>query len=82
MKEKLRFTGDDEFTVMALGLMIKRGAGFDPANGDWKFGYWESASGLSSGDEPAQHCGGCHASSKTDHVFVDTSWRFPEPSER
>ena len=63
--------------MVALGLMIKRGPGFDPAHGDWDFGYWEPASGLASGAEPAQHCGNCHAGSKTDYVFVDMSWRYP-----
>lgn len=75
VKEKLTLDGDAAFEVAALGLMIKRGAGFDPAHGDWEFGYWEPSSGLVSGAESAQHCGNCHASSKTDYVFVDMSWR-------
>ena len=61
--------------VVALGIMIKHAAGFDPARRDWEFGYWEEALGLSSGAEAASSCGGCHAGSATDFVFVDQSWR-------
>jgi hypothetical protein len=72
VKQKLR---DDD--VIALGIMVKHAPGYDSAHGDWAFGYWEQASGLSSGAEPASSCGGCHAGAKTDYVFTDESWRLP-----
>lgn len=64
--------------LVALGLMVKHAKGYDPAHGDWAFGYWEEASGLESGAEPASACGDCHASAKTDYVFADDSWRMPQ----
>jgi hypothetical protein len=63
--------------VIALGIMVKQSAGYDPKHGDWAYGYWEKQSGLSSGAEPASACGDCHAGAKTDHVFADESWRMP-----
>jgi hypothetical protein len=63
--------------VIALGIMVKHSAGYDPKHGDWAFGYWEKQSGLSSGAEPASACGDCHSGAKTDHVFADESWRMP-----
>jgi hypothetical protein len=62
--------------VAALGIMVKRQPGFDPAHGDWQFGYWEETPGLMSGAEAASSCGGCHKGSATDFVFVDQSWRI------
>jgi len=76
VKQKLVGTGADA-RVAALGLMVKRQAGFDPAHGDWEFGYWEEAPGLASGAAVANACGGCHASSASDFVFVDQGWRAP-----
>jgi cytochrome P460 len=72
VKQKLQGT-----KLIALGLMVKRAKGYDPAHGDWQFGYWEEASGLKSGAEPASACGDCHAGAKTDYVFADDSWRMP-----
>jgi hypothetical protein len=63
--------------VIALGVMVKQAPGYDAVHGDWAFGYWEKASGLASGAEPAQACGQCHARAKTDYVFADESWRNP-----
>ncbi|HKU38720.1 MAG TPA: cytochrome P460 family protein [Polyangiales bacterium] len=72
VKEKLR-----NGQVAALGIMVKRAAGFDAAHGDWEFGYWEKEPGLSAGSELASACGGCHAGAQTDFVFMDASWRLP-----
>jgi hypothetical protein len=77
VKQKLRQAPDGSSEVAALGLMIKRAPGFDPAHGDWEYGYWEAASGLSSGPESQRHCGDCHAGSPTDHVYLDDRWRLP-----
>lgn len=76
VKEKLVLMGSD-YELSALGLMVKREAGFDPSNGDWEFGYWNENSGMLSGTEENAYCGGCHASSTTDFVFLDDSWRQP-----
>jgi hypothetical protein len=75
VKEKLVRDGAD-FDLHALGIMLKREPGFDTAHGDWQFGYWTEA-GMVSGTAENDYCGGCHASSTTDFVFLDDSWRMP-----
>lgn len=77
VKEKLSTDAAGKLVLAARGLMIKRATGFDPAHGDWEFGYWEPATGMSSGEQTARHCGGCHASAPNDFVFLDQSWRQP-----
>lgn len=76
VKEKLVRNSSSGFDLAALGIMIKRAPGFDSLHGDWQFGYWEAASGMSS---DAIACGSCHSGSKTDFVFLDESWRIPSP---
>lgn len=76
VKEKLVRNSASGFDLAALGIMIKRGPGFDAQHGDWEFGYWEPESGMSS---DAIACGSCHSGSKTDFVFLDDSWRMPSP---
>jgi hypothetical protein len=76
VKEKLSTKGGG-FTLAALGIMIKHAPGFDTAHGDWEFGYWEPESGMLSGQAESAYCGGCHASSSSDFVFLDSSWRTP-----
>ena len=75
VKQKWRGSGPSA-QLAALGIMIKRGVGFDPARGDWEFGYWDEVDGLSAGEEAGRACGSCHATSKTDFVFADQSWRL------
>jgi hypothetical protein len=77
VKQKLAVGADGKLAVVALGMMIKRESGFDAEHGDWAFGYWEAALGLKSGPSEARHCGGCHASSVSDFVFLDQRWRLP-----
>lgn len=77
VKQKLRRPAGGLPEVAALGLMIKRDRGFDAAHGDWEYGYWEPSTGLGSGKAAQASCGGCHAQSTTDHVFVDETWRWP-----
>jgi hypothetical protein len=77
VKEKLVLESSGQHRLVARGLMIKRASGFDPTHGDWEFGYWEPGKELRRGDEAARNCGGCHASSSTDFVFLDGRWRFP-----
>ena len=74
VKQKLMLASSGKFDVAALGIMVKREAGFDDSHGDWEFGYWEAPSGLLSGATESAHCGGCHAGSATDFVFLDQSW--------
>jgi hypothetical protein len=70
VKEKL-VRGDGGLSVVALGLMFKRGPGFDAAHGDWDFAYWEQGSGLLSGAAQSAHCGDCHTAARgTDFVFA------------
>lgn len=76
VKEKLVRSGTS-YDVAALGIMIKRAPGFDAAHGDWEFGYWEPKTGLVAGESETTYCGACHASSSTDFVFLDDSWRTP-----
>jgi hypothetical protein len=75
VKEKLTQNENGTYAVAALGLMLKHEPGFDPSHGDWEFGYWTASAGLSGGVSGAGQCGGCHAASKTDYVYLDQSWR-------
>lgn len=75
VKEKLVLASSGKYELFALGLMVKHEPGFDPAHGDWEFGYWTASAGFSAGPGSAAQCGGCHAGSKTDFVFLDQSWR-------
>jgi hypothetical protein len=60
------------FELAARGFMIKREAGFAPANGDWDFAYWEPELGVLSTAEQSSYCGTCHAgAASTDFVFVE-----------
>lgn len=78
VKEKLVHEASGAVTLVARGMMIKRGPGFDPLHGDWEFAYWEPAAGISTGAAQAQSCGGCHAGAQsTDFVFFDQDWRRP-----
>jgi len=77
VKEKLAYReGEAEPVLVAIGLMRKRESGFAPEHGDWEFGYWEEEPGLLQGPEASSYCAGCHASSPTDFVFMDDSWRY------
>lgn len=80
VKEKLVITSLEprQEEIAALGIMVKRYPGFDAASGDWEFGYWEPNAGMSRGAEMNAACGPCHAKSKTDHVFFDSSWHLWE----
>lgn len=78
VKEKLVRTGQG-YELAALGLMVKREPGFDPASGDWEFGYWTPAEGMLSGAAETTACAACHSSSPTDFVFLDERWRLPNP---
>jgi len=64
VKEKLAADG----SVAAVGGMIKRDAGFDPANGDWEYFYAAKSGGFSTGR--LQNCIDCHGQAKaTDYVY-------------
>lgn len=66
VKEKL-LNGDDTEPV-ALGIMIKHEAGFNPAGGDWEYVYW-TADSVTQG-EALTHCQECHlGQTETDSVF-------------
>ena len=59
-----------EYSVEALGIMIKRGVGFNPEGDDWEFLYWSKDDNkLYSGAE-LPHCQSCHmAEAEGDSVF-------------
>jgi hypothetical protein len=58
--------------LVAIGLMIKRGAGFDSAHGDWDYAYYEPALGIVRTEEQTAYCANCHAgAAATDFVYVD-----------
>lgn len=80
VKEKF-FWGENGLELAALGILIKHAPGYDSAYGDWEFGYWEAESGMSTGAETQAYCGACHATSTTDFVFLDQSWRSPRPPQ-
>jgi hypothetical protein len=76
VKEKLK--GDT--SAAAVGGMVKRAAGFDPANGDWEYFYAARAGGFASGR--LDNCISCHSQAKTrDHVFF-SGLMSPAPSGR
>jgi alpha-glucuronidase len=58
VKEKL--INADDTTPVALGIMIKREAGFNPAGDDWEYAYWEQAGGVTRGTAQLEHCQACH----------------------
>lgn len=61
-----------EFTLAALGFMIKRDPGFAPSHQDWDYAYWEPELGVIATSEQSNYCAGCHAgAAETDAVFVD-----------
>lgn len=60
----------------AVGGMIKRESGFDPANGDWEYFY--APAGQAAVTERAGGCADCHSRAReTDHVFGD--WASTTP---
>jgi hypothetical protein len=75
VKEKLDYRPNAEPLLVAIGIMLKHEPGFDPEHGDWEFGYWEEEPGLIDGPDQSAYCADCHASSPTDFVFLDDSWR-------
>ena len=75
VKEKLLRGDGGGLSVVALGLMFKRGPGFNANYGDWDFAYWEQGSGLLSGAVQSAHCGDCHTAARgTDFVFGAGPW--------
>jgi hypothetical protein len=63
VKEKLK-SGE----VMAVGGMVKRAPGFDPAHGDWEYFYAERSAGFATGRLGT--CIACHDHAKAnDYVF-------------
>ncbi len=63
-----------ELRKKKVGGMVKRPAGYDPANGDWEYFDFEDPSDVESG--PIGSCVQCHSAAKsTDYVFG--TWRKP-----
>jgi hypothetical protein len=80
VKEKLVRSADGGFDLVALGIMVKREPGFDVANGDWDYGYWEKSAGIVHSPAQTAHCGGCHAGVQdTDYVFMDAMTWLTNP---
>lgn len=72
VKEKYAGPKVLEPDLVAIGLMIKRGPGFDPAHGDWDYAYYEPALGIVRTEEQSAYCANCHAgAAATDFVYVD-----------
>ena len=72
VKEKYAGPQSSEADLVAIGLMIKRAPGFDPAHGDWDYAYYEPALGIVHDAEQTVYCHQCHAgAAATDFVFVD-----------
>ncbi|MES2695258.1 MAG: cytochrome P460 family protein [Verrucomicrobiota bacterium] len=63
-------TARDRTVHNGVGGMVKRAPGFDPANGDWEYFYFDDASTIESGR--ILSCIECHKTAKpTDYVFGD-----------
>jgi len=72
VKEK---SGAGERSDAGVGGMIKRAPGYDAANGDWEYFYFEDPAKIDSGRIAS--CVQCHAgAAATDHVFG--GWSKPE----
>jgi Cytochrome P460 len=73
VKEKhVAVPSNSGFELAALGIMIKREAGFAPEHQDWDYAYWERELGVIATAEQSAYCAGCHAgAAATDSVFVD-----------
>jgi Cytochrome P460 len=72
VKEKYAGPQAEQADLVAIALMIKRQAGFDPAHGDWDYAYYEPSLGVVQTTEQTAYCGQCHAAaSASDFVFVD-----------
>jgi hypothetical protein len=69
VKEKLLKAEDT--SPFAVGMMIKRPAGSNPASEDWEFLYQERAKPLARGETQLPNCQACHSSQQeTDSVFT------------
>lgn len=67
---KEKYPSADAGEPEALGVMIKRAPGFDPAGGDWEYLYWTPGSGWTRGADASASCQACHAQiSDLDYVF-------------
>jgi hypothetical protein len=72
VKEKYAGPRAAEPDLVAIALMIKHAAGFDPAHGDWEYAYYEPALGIVQSAEQTAYCAKCHAgAAATDFVYVD-----------
>jgi hypothetical protein len=72
VKEKYAELPESQPDLVAIGLMIKREAGFNPARGDWDYAYFEPELGVVQTEQQSAYCAGCHSgASATDHVYVD-----------
>ena len=71
VKEKL-VAGD---AISGVGGMRKRESGYDPANGDWEYFYWDGSAPAVFGRIP--NCVSCHTKAKaTDYVYTRPErWR-------
>lgn len=68
VKEKLGALESD--AAEALGIMIKREAGYNPSGGDWEYIYWEHPDSLMRDKPGLMHCQQCHyEQAETDSVF-------------
>lgn len=66
VKEKIE---EQDMSLDALGIMIKRESGFNPAGGDWEYAYWEAGK-LTRDASLLQNCQSCHSrQTQTDSVF-------------
>jgi|GEM_PF-1532801 len=76
VKEKLGDPPDEKSPepVLEVGGMIKRGKGFNPAGGDWKF-FFSDTRGKSSPHAQSASCVDCHNAAVQDHLY--SAWQFP-----
>ena len=72
VKEKYAGPQTAPADLVAIAMMIKRAAGFDPAHGDWDYAYYEPALGVVQTAEQTAYCAQCHsAAAATDYVYVE-----------
>ena len=68
VKQKMK-TEDPKTTEIST-VMVKRGAGYNPGNGDWEYAVIDAGVTKTTGEGKIEHCQKCHMTvSNTDFVF-------------
>lgn len=70
---------DAEQQLMVLTGMVKRGEGYDPANGDWEYYMWDGPTGDLVANGKLENCISCHSAANGDGGGAD--YVFPHSGD-